>query len=48
MAQRLTPAELVEHLNSHLETRMFVVGHSITAADVTLIAYVIEHFVRFT
>ena len=44
----MTPAELVEFLNPYLESRMFVVGHNITAADVTLLAHIIEHFVTKT
>ena len=47
LAQRLEPAELAAHLNKHLEMRMFVVGHNITAADITLLVYIIEYFVRF-
>jgi hypothetical protein len=42
---RKTPEELVQLLNSHLEERMFVVGHAITAADLTLVAHLLEHFV---
>jgi glutathione S-transferase len=38
LSQRLNTQELIAHLNSHLETRMFVVGHSITAADIALLA----------
>ena len=48
LAQRLTPAELIEHLNKHLEMRMYVVGHNITAADITLLLHLIEHFVRYS
>jgi len=44
MAHKTEPAELVSHLNQHLEMRMFVVGHSVTAADVTLLAFLAEHF----
>jgi hypothetical protein len=46
LAQRLAPAELITLLNKHLELRMYVVGHNITAADVTLLVHLIEHFVN--
>ena len=42
---RQTPEELTNTLNTHLESRMFIVGHSITAADVTILAHLLHHFV---
>lgn len=44
MASRLSAKELIEHLNSHMATRMFLVGYSITAADVLVLAHVLESF----
>eukprot|EP00347_Sterkiella_histriomuscorum_P004914 403358596 len=44
LATRMSPEDLIKHLNSHLELRMFLVGHSITAADITTLAHIIEHF----
>lgn len=41
LAQGMSAKELSEHLNGHLEMRMFAVGHSITAADIFLLAYLI-------
>lgn len=46
LATRLAPADLIQHLNKHLELRMYVVGHNITAADITLLVHLLEHFVR--
>lgn len=46
IVQRMTPEELTQHLNQRLETRMFLVGHSITVADILSLGYVIEYFVR--
>jgi glutathione S-transferase len=43
---RKNPEELAKLLNEHLETRMFVVGHSITTADITLMAHLLDYFVR--
>jgi len=41
----MAPEELTKHLNDHLEQRMFLVGHSITAADVFALAHLLEYFV---
>lgn len=37
--------DLTKKLNEHLEQRMFLVGHSITAADVFTLAHLLDHFV---
>ncbi len=42
---RLEPEELAKFLNSHLEMRMLLSGHSITAADVIAHAHLAEYFV---
>lgn len=44
MASRLPANELVDFLNTHMATRMFLVGFSVTAADVIVLAHVLEHF----
>ena len=44
MAQRLNAAEISEYLNKHMAMKMFVVGKSITVADIVLIAVVGPHF----
>ena len=41
LATRQSPDALVQYLNEYLEPRMFLVGHSITAADVTTLAYLL-------
>lgn len=41
---RLEAEELAKFLNSHLESRMFLVGHSITAADILAHAHLAEYF----
>jgi glutathione S-transferase len=41
---RLEVEELAKFLNSHLETRMFLVGHSITAADLIAHAHLADYF----
>mmetsp|Transcript_46097 Transcript_46097/g.62589 ORF Transcript_46097/g.62589 Transcript_46097/m.62589 type:complete len:178 (+) Transcript_46097:225-758(+) len=48
MASRLPAVELVNFLNTHMQTRMFLVGFSVTAADVMMLAHVIEHFSKLT
>mmetsp|Transcript_14930 Transcript_14930/g.10837 ORF Transcript_14930/g.10837 Transcript_14930/m.10837 type:complete len:170 (+) Transcript_14930:14-523(+) len=48
MAHKASAEELISHLNTHLEMRMFVVGHSITAADITLLAFLVEHFSKLS
>ena len=40
---RMQVEELVKFINNHLETRMFLVGHSISAADIVVHAKVAEH-----
>ena len=47
VALRKSAEELVKLLNEHLELRMFVVGHTVTAADVVLIAHILDYFVTF-
>ena len=42
---RLEPEELAKFLNSHLEMRMFLSGHAITAADIIAHAHLAEYFV---
>jgi len=32
-------------LNEHLQQKMFLVGHSITAADITALAHLLRYFV---
>jgi len=46
VALRKPADELVKMLNAHLESRMFLVGHAITAADIALLAHTIQYFVR--
>ena len=45
VSTRLEPEELAKFLNTHLEMRMFLVGHSITAADILAHAHLAEYFV---
>ena len=45
LALRMTPEELTEYLNEHLKQRMFLVGFSITAADIASLAKVIGYVV---
>ena len=40
--------ELVTLLNEHLETRMFLVGNSVTAADIIVLAHLAGHFVSLS
>mmetsp|Transcript_4632 Transcript_4632/g.3146 ORF Transcript_4632/g.3146 Transcript_4632/m.3146 type:complete len:91 (-) Transcript_4632:919-1191(-) len=42
MASRLSAKELIDHVNTHMATKMFLVGHSVTAADVMVLAHVLE------
>lgn len=44
MAQNLTTAQLAAHVNSHMESKMFLVGLSVTAADVTVLAFLLSYF----
>lgn len=44
VSTRLTPEQLATFLNQHLEMRMFIVGHSISAADITALAHILEYF----
>jgi hypothetical protein len=46
MAQSLTAEEIVDFLNSHMKMRMFVVGKTITAADICLFALAGPHFAK--
>jgi hypothetical protein len=45
LAIRKSPEELAQLLNAHLELRMFIVGHSITAADILTLAHIADYFV---
>lgn len=44
LAQRMSAKELVEHVNTHLTMRMFLVGQSITAADIITLLYIADYF----
>ena len=35
-------------MNEHLETRMFLVGNSVTVADITVLAHLAGHFVSLS
>lgn len=48
VSTRLSPEKLAHFLNSHLELRMFVVGHAISAADITALAHILEYFNTLT
>ena len=43
-ANRMTVQELIDFLNKHLEMKMFLVGHSISAADIVVHLKVASHF----
>jgi len=47
MTSRVTPKQLIEHLNKHLETKMFLVGQNITAADIVAHLYIAKEFQAF-
>lgn len=40
----MSAKELVEHVNTHLTMRMFLVGQSITAADIITQLYIADYF----
>ena len=42
MAGRLSASELTDWLNNHMKMRMFVVGNSITVADITIFSAVVK------
>lgn len=44
LAIRLGAEELSQLLNQHLELKMFLVGHSITAADIFALTSLLEHW----
>jgi glutathione S-transferase len=44
LAQRTEVEQLIAHVNKHLAMRMFLVGQSITAADIIVQLYIAEHF----
>ena len=44
LADRLTIEELVNHVNTHLQSRMFMVGQCITAADIAVHLRIAAHF----
>jgi glutathione S-transferase len=46
VAIRMASEELSQFLNQHLETRMFIVGHSITAADIFSLSHLLQHWVN--
>jgi len=48
LAIRKSPEELAQLLNAHLELRMFIVGHSITGADIMTLAHIADYFVRIS
>ena len=41
---RLDAGELTSHINTHMATRMFLVGENITAADVVVFSALAPHF----
>ncbi len=44
-SQRLTAAELTELVNTHIgQTRIFLSGFSVTAADIVVFAHIAQHF----
>jgi len=48
-AQRLSAEELIDLVNSHIgQSRMFLTGLSITAADIVVFAHIAKHFSAFT
>ena len=44
LASRTSAQELTIHINQHMETRMFLVGMNITAADIVTHLRVAQHF----
>lgn len=44
LAQRLEPEQLVDHVDTHLKMRMFLVGHNITAADIIVHLVIAKFF----
>ena len=44
MTSRVSPSQMIEHLNKHLEMKMFLVGQGITAADVVVHLYIVSEF----
>lgn len=44
LAQRMTAEELVDHVEAHMAMKMFLVGNSITAADIIVALYCAQHF----
>ena len=42
MTDRMEVEELVKFINGHLETRMFLIGHSISAADIVVHAKIAD------
>ncbi|CDW72012.1 aminoacyl-trna synthetase cofactor [Stylonychia lemnae] len=41
---RLSPSDLATMINDHLSMKMFLVGHSITTADIVALAHLLHHF----
>ena len=44
LSDRLSIEELVNHINTHMQTRMFLVGQTITAADIVVHLRIASHF----
>jgi len=44
LAQRMSPEQMVTHLNGHLAMKMFLVGLNITAADIIVHLYIADYF----
>lgn len=44
LAQRTEAEELVAHIQKHLAMKMFLVGQSITAADIIICLYIADYF----
>lgn len=45
---RSSPSDLAKLLNEHLELKMFLVGHSITAADLVALSHILAYFVIYS
>lgn len=44
MVNRLSTKELIDFVNNHMSARMFLVGTTITVADIVVFAHLAEHF----
>ena len=47
MTLKVSEDELVSHVNKHMETRMFLVGQSITCADIVVHLRIAKYFQSF-